>query len=124
MRIGSEFVSLTTPSLIGGVVVRAAWLSQKGVDSGKAFWIAHFEVLLDVYVGSIFALAAAVYAFLKGATLIGTTISLIVGFQLIFYSCHFSDTCFARTAFIPEETVQTRRVFCGRHESKNSGGKN
>src|SRR5579862_8094542 len=89
VRIGSEFVSLTTPSLIGGVVVRAAWLSQKGVDSGKAFWIAYFEVLMDVYVGSIFAIAAAAYAFLKGATIIGTTISIIVGFQLIFYSIIF-----------------------------------
>ena len=118
VRIGSEFVSLTTPSLIGGVVVRAAWLSQKGVDSGKAFWIAYFEVLLDVYVGSIFALAAAVYAFLKGATIIGTTISLIVGFQLIFYSVIFLLPALRGLPLFPKRLFKLAEYFVGGTKAK------
>jgi|SRR5579872_4334445 len=118
VRIGSEFVSLTTPSLIGGVVVRAAWLSQKGVDSGKAFWIAYFEVLMDVYVGSIFAIAAAAYAFLKGATIIGTTISIIVGFQLIFYSIIFLIPALRGLPLFPKRLFRVAEYFVGGTKAK------
>src|SRR5437870_9084524 len=71
-RMGSEFVALSTPSMIGGEFVRAAWLSARGVDGGKALWIGYFEVMIDVYVGSAFALLSAQYAFTKGAVVIGS----------------------------------------------------
>jgi uncharacterized protein (TIRG00374 family) len=118
VRIGSEFVSLTTPSLIGGVVVRAAWLSKKGVDSGKAFWIAYFEVLMDVYVGSVFALAASIYAFLKGATIIGSTIAAIVGFQLIFYTVIFLIPALRGLPLFPKRLFKVAEYFVGGTKAK------
>jgi hypothetical protein len=47
-RMGSEFVALSTPSMVGGEFLRAAWLSGKGVVGGKALWIGYFEVVVDV----------------------------------------------------------------------------
>ncbi|MFI5420567.1 MAG: YbhN family protein, partial [Nitrososphaerales archaeon] len=118
VRIGSEFVSLTTPSLIGGVVVRAAWLVQKGVDSGKAFWIAYFEVLMDVYVGSLFAIAAAVFAFVKGATIIGSTIVAIVAFQLIFYTIIFLIPALRGLPVFPNRLFKIAEYFVGGTKAK------
>jgi glycosyltransferase 2 family protein len=118
VRIGSEFVSLTTPSLIGGVVVRAAWLVQKGVDSGKAFWIAYFEVLMDVYVGSLFAIAAAVFAFVKGATIIGSTIVAIVAFQLIFYTIIFLIPALRGLPVFPSRLFKIAEYFVGGTKAK------
>src|ERR1700689_1348098 len=33
-RMGSEFIAMSTPSEVGGPVLRAAWLSGRGVESG------------------------------------------------------------------------------------------
>jgi len=118
VRVGSEFVSLTTPSLIGGVVVRAAWLSQKGVDSGRAFWIAYFEVLMDVYVGSAFALVASVYAITKGATLIGSSIAAIVIFQIIFYSIIFLIPALRGIPAFPKRLFKVAEYFVGGSKAK------
>jgi glycosyltransferase 2 family protein len=88
-RMGSEFIAISTPSEVGGPVLRAAWLSGKGVDGGKALWIGYFEVLIEIYVGAGLGLIAAAYALLKGAEVLGTTIALIatvliVGYTLVF----------------------------------------
>jgi glycosyltransferase 2 family protein len=119
VRVGSEFVSLTTPSLIGGVVVRAAWLAQRGVDSGRAFWIAYFEVLLDVYVGSVFALVAAVFAVSKGATLIGSTIAGIVIFQLILYTIIFLIPALRGVPMFPKPLLKVAQYFVGGTRAKS-----
>jgi glycosyltransferase 2 family protein len=89
VRMSSEFIAMSTPSEVGGPVLRAAWLSGKGVDSGKAMWIGYFEVLMEIYVGAALGLVAAAYALLKGATVLGLTIGaiatvLIVGYTLVF----------------------------------------
>ena len=118
VRIGSEFVSLTTPSLIGGVVVRAAWLAQRGVDSGRAFWIAYFEVLLDVYVGSAFALVAAFFAFSKGATIIASTIAGIVIFQLIIYTTIFLIPALRGIPLFPKPLFKVAEYFVGGNKAK------
>jgi glycosyltransferase 2 family protein len=118
VRVGSEFVSLTTPSLIGGVVVRAAWLAQRGVDSGRAFWIAYFEVLLDVYVGSAFALAASYYAFSKGAIVIGTSIAAIVTFQLILYTTIFLIPALRGIPSFPKPLFRLAEYFVGGTRAK------
>jgi glycosyltransferase 2 family protein len=118
VRVGSEFVSLTTPSLIGGVVVRAAWLAQRGVDSGRAFWIAYFEVLLDVYVGSAFALVASYYAFTNGATIIGSTIAAIVTFQLILYTTIFLIPALRGIPSFPRPLFRIAQYFVGGNKAK------
>jgi glycosyltransferase 2 family protein len=87
VRIGSEFVTNTTPSYIGGEIVRIAWLTKNKVPAGIAAWIATMEIIADVFVGTILALFAGLIALYNGAILIGTIIilisSLIFGFWLI-----------------------------------------
>jgi uncharacterized protein (TIRG00374 family) len=88
-RMSSEFIAISTPSEVGGPVLRAAWLSGKGVSGGEALWIGYFEVLIEIYVGCGLGLIAAGYALLKGALILGSTIALIasalvVGYTLVF----------------------------------------
>ena len=77
-RVGSEFVALTTPSFIGGEFVRAAWLSRKGVEAGRALWIGFVEICVDVYVGSAMSLIAAWVAFARGAATVAWLIVIVV----------------------------------------------
>ena len=89
VRMSSEFLAKSTPSEVGGPVLRAAWLSGKGVEGGKALWIGYFELIIEIYVGSGIGLIAAAYALSRGALLIGLTIAaiatiLIVGHTLVF----------------------------------------
>jgi hypothetical protein len=65
-RIGGEFVTQTTPSFIGGEIVRIAWLVKNGVSTGKAAWVATAEIIADVFVGSILAFIAGVVAIFSG----------------------------------------------------------
>ena len=87
VRIGSEFVTNTTPSYVGGELVRIAWLTKNKVPVGIATWIATMEIIADVFVGTILALFAGLIALYNGAILIGTIIilisSMILGFWLI-----------------------------------------
>ena len=88
-RVSSEFISISTPASGTGVFLRTAWLSGKGVTAGKALWIGYFEVLIEVYVGCTLGFGAAAYAFLKGAVLLGSTISVIslvviTGYTILF----------------------------------------
>ena len=73
-RIGGEFVTQTTPSFIGGEIVRIAWLVKNGVSTGKAAWVATAEIISDVYVGSILAFIAGGIAIFGGGYFIGILI--------------------------------------------------
>ena len=77
VRIGSEFVTLTTPSYTGGEFVRVAWLYKKGVHAGKGMLVITTEVISDVLVGSILAYIAAFLAFIAENYLIATGIVVI-----------------------------------------------
>jgi uncharacterized membrane protein YbhN (UPF0104 family) len=96
VRIGSEFVTNTTPSYIGGEIVRIAWLTKNKVPAGIAAWITTMEIIADVFVGTILALFAGIIALYNGAILIGTIIILIslfiFGFWLIvvILSAHYN----------------------------------
>src|SRR3712207_4609470 len=52
-RLAGEFVTQTTPSYVGGELVRIAWLSKNGVPPGKAAWVTTMEIIADVFVGSV-----------------------------------------------------------------------
>ena len=78
VRMGSEFVTLTTPSYTGGEFVRVAWLHKKGVHAGKGMWIITTEVISDVLVGSILAYIAAILAFMAQNYLMATGIVVII----------------------------------------------
>lgn len=77
VRVGSEFVTNTTPSYVGGEIIRIAWLTKKNVPPGIAAWIATMEIIADVFVGTILSLMAGTIAIYNGATLIGIIIILV-----------------------------------------------
>lgn len=76
-RIAGEFVTQTTPSFIGGEIVRIAWLVKNGVTAGKAAWVATAEIIADVFVGSILAFIAGGVAIFGGGSFIGILIILV-----------------------------------------------
>ena len=74
VRIGSEFVTSTTPSFVGGELVRIMWLNKKGVPIGKASYVTIVEIVTEVLVAGIFAITAAVLSFTYGAYVVGIAI--------------------------------------------------
>ncbi|MGV8107331.1 MAG: lysylphosphatidylglycerol synthase transmembrane domain-containing protein, partial [Nitrososphaerota archaeon] len=76
-RIAGEFVTQTTPSFIGGEIVRIAWLIKNGVPTGKAAWVATAEIIADVFAGSILAFIAGAVAILSGGFFIGILVILV-----------------------------------------------
>ncbi|MFQ5920824.1 MAG: lysylphosphatidylglycerol synthase domain-containing protein [Nitrososphaerales archaeon] len=77
VRMGSEFVTLTTPSYTGGEFVRVAWLHKNGVHAGKGMWLITTEVVSDVLVGGTLAYIAAAWAFMVQNYLIASAIVAI-----------------------------------------------
>jgi len=67
VRIGSEFVTSTTPSFVGGELVRIMWLNKKGVPVGKASYVTIVEIVTEVLVSGILAITAAAFSFYYGA---------------------------------------------------------
>lgn len=67
VRIGSEFVTSTTPSFVGGELVRIMWLNKKGVPVGKASYVTIVEIVTEVLVSGILAISAAAFSFVYGA---------------------------------------------------------
>jgi glycosyltransferase 2 family protein len=112
-RTASEFVALSTPAMIGGEFLRAAWLSSKGVDGGKALWIGYFEVIIDVYVDSALALVSAWFAFTRGATAIGLTIVVVVPLLVIGYSVFFVIPALRGIPKIPHRLFAFVAIFIG-----------
>lgn len=76
-RIAGEFVTQTTPSFIGGEIVRIAWLIKNGVPAGKAAWIATAEIIADVFAGCILAFIAGGVAIFGGGSLIGILVIVV-----------------------------------------------
>ena len=63
-RISSEFVSLSTPSFVGGEAIRLAWLKARGADPAKALWIIFLEIYLDVVSTALVVYASTFYLIL------------------------------------------------------------
>ncbi len=78
VRIGSEFVTLITPSYTGGEFIRLAWLNKQNINTGKGAWIITIEVISDVLIGGILSYIAAIYAFLTQNYLIGISIIIVI----------------------------------------------
>lgn len=74
VRIGSEFVTSTTPSFVGGELVRIMWLNKKGIPVGKASYVTIVEIVTEVLVAGIFAITAAAFSFTYGAYVVGIAI--------------------------------------------------
>lgn len=117
-RMGSEFVALSTPSMVGGEFVRAAWLSRKGVPGGKALWLGYFEVVVDVYVSSALGLISAWYAFTRGAVVIGSTIAIVVLLLVVGYSVLFLVPALRGVPRIPGKLISFAAYFIGGARAK------
>lgn len=77
VRAASEFVALVSLTYGGDELVRITWLSKRGVESGRAAWIAFSELYFDALVGLSLALVAAAYVWQLGGAPIAVAIVAI-----------------------------------------------
>jgi glycosyltransferase 2 family protein len=84
-RLAGEFVTQTTPSYVGGEMVRIVWLTKNGVPTGKAAWLATIEIIADVLVGTMLGFIAGAIAIYNGANFIGIVVILIAIPTFIFW---------------------------------------
>jgi uncharacterized protein (TIRG00374 family) len=84
-RLAGEFVTQTTPSFIGGEVVRIAFLTKHGVPAGRAAWVTTMEIIVDVLVGTMLAFVAGAVAIYNGGGFIGITVILVAIPTLMFW---------------------------------------
>src|SRR6476469_7106638 len=76
-RLAGEFVTQTTPSYVGGELVRIAFLAKNNVPAGKAAWVTTMEIIADVFVGTILAFIAGFNALMEVVIFIGILLILI-----------------------------------------------
>ena len=84
-RLAGEFVTQTTPSFIGGEVVRVAFLTKNGVPAGRAAWVTTMEIIADVLVGTMLAFVAGAVAIYNAGGFIGVTVILVAIPTLLFW---------------------------------------
>jgi glycosyltransferase 2 family protein len=93
-RMAGEFVTQTTPSFVGGEIVRIAWLVKNGVSTGDAAWVATTEIIADVFAGTVLAFMAGALALYHGGTFIGIVVILVTipifsfWFLVVLFSAH------------------------------------
>ena len=85
VRLAGEFVTQTTPSFVGGELVRIAWLTKNGVAPGKATWVTTVEIIADVFVGTVLGLIAGAVAIYNGGIFIGVIVIIVVIPTLTFW---------------------------------------
>ncbi|GIU72334.1 MAG: hypothetical protein KatS3mg003_1813 [Candidatus Nitrosocaldaceae archaeon] len=117
VRMGSEFVTLTTPAYTGGEFVRLAWLHKNGIHAGKGMWIITIEVISDVLVGSILSYIAAIYALLTQNYLIGLMIIIVVTPILAVYMTLLALSS-KKIIQLPKFTSKLLRKIVGEDKSK------
>ncbi|MEM3172591.1 MAG: lysylphosphatidylglycerol synthase transmembrane domain-containing protein [Candidatus Nitrosotenuis sp.] len=91
VRIGSEFVTLTTPMFVGGEVVRIYWMNKRGINTAKASWIGIFEIVTEVLAAGLVSIIAGIVAIIWGYSAIGilvlgTSIPIVSLWAGLFFS--------------------------------------
>ena len=84
-RLAGEFVTQTTPSFVGGEIIRIAFLTKNRVPAGKAAWVTTMEIIVDVFVGTMLAFIAGAVAIYHGGYFIGISIVLVAIPTLTFW---------------------------------------
>lgn len=74
VRIGSEFVTMTTPMFVGGEVVRIYWMKKRGMSTAKASWLGIFEIITEVLAAGVLSILAGIFALVNGHTVIGIVV--------------------------------------------------
>ena len=110
VRMGSEFVSFTTPMYVGGEVVRVVWLRRRGVKTSKATWLTIIEIVTEVIAAGTISVIAAVFALLHGAYFIGFAILAIAITVMTLWSTLFFLSS-KRTFQIPKVIYGMVRKF-------------
>jgi glycosyltransferase 2 family protein len=85
VRLAGEFVTQTTPSYVGGEIVRIAFLTKNGVLPGKAAWVTTMEIIADVFVGTVLAFIAGGIALFRGNDFIGIAVILVAVPTFVFW---------------------------------------
>jgi uncharacterized protein (TIRG00374 family) len=83
IRLGSQFVAMTTPAYVGGEVARAAWLTTRGVPGGAALWLPYTEIIFDVISTDIIAFTAGIVALLASQFFLGSVLTLMSAVMLV-----------------------------------------
>lgn len=82
VRMGSQFVAMTTPAYVGGEFARAAWLTKKGVSGGTALWLPYIEIIFDVFATGIVAVIGGLLALKEGQLFLGGVLTLMSAVML------------------------------------------
>jgi uncharacterized protein (TIRG00374 family) len=92
VRIGSQFVAMTTPAYFGGEFARAAWLTKKGVSGGTALWLPYIEIIFDVFGTGIVAFIGGLVALSYGHPFLGGILVLMstIMLSLMVFVINFS----------------------------------
>ncbi|MFY9301516.1 MAG: lysylphosphatidylglycerol synthase transmembrane domain-containing protein [Candidatus Nitrosotenuis sp.] len=90
VRIGSEFVTMTTPMFVGGEVVRIYWMNKRGMSTSKASWLGIFEIVTEVLAAGVLSILAGVVAIVSGyavigAVVLGTSIPVVGIWTVMFF---------------------------------------
>jgi uncharacterized protein (TIRG00374 family) len=117
-RLAGEFVTQSSPSFVGGELVRIAWLSRNGVPAGKAAWVTTMEIIADVFVGSVLAFIAGALAIYRGGSVVGIAVILItiptfaVWLSLVLFSAK-------RTLRLPSFSQKIAEKFLSKKRAEN-----
>lgn len=74
VRVGAEFIKLSTPMFIGAEFIVIYFLHKRKVHPSKSAWIALVDIVTEVLAAGILAVLAAVLALAAGAYLIGAVV--------------------------------------------------
>lgn len=104
VRIGSEFVTMTTPMFVGGEVVRIYWMKKGGMSTAKASWLGIFEIVTEVLAASVLSIVAGLFALANGYIVIGTVVlATTIPIMALWTGLFFLSS---------KRTFQVPRTFC------------
>jgi uncharacterized protein (TIRG00374 family) len=116
-RLGGEFITQTTPSYVGGEIVRIAFLTKNGVPVGNAAWVTTMEIIADVFVGTMLAFIAGALALYHGSYFIGIAVILVAVPTFVFW---FLLIVFSakRTLRLPSFSLNVLQKFIARQKAE------
>jgi uncharacterized protein (TIRG00374 family) len=112
-RISSEFVSLSTPSFVGGEAVRLAWLKSRGADLGKSTWIIFLEIYLDVVSTALVVYASASYLLLYHQEYLLTSLAALASTATTIFFTAIYLFSKKKTLYIPNWLQKVIRFILG-----------
>jgi uncharacterized protein (TIRG00374 family) len=116
-RLAGEFITQTTPSYVGGEIVRIAFLTKNGVPAGNAAWVTTMEIIADVFVGTMLAFIAGALALYNGSYFIGIAVILVAVPTFVFW---FLLVVFSakRTLRLPSVSLKVLQKFIARQRAE------